>query len=83
MSAGFALLRATYTRECFRARRHPRALFTPRSVAGRGVQPATGCDDMNGGSPAPPDERPRRWQYLAGVVIILALAGLAYWLRTR
>jgi hypothetical protein len=38
---------------------------------------------MNGGSPAPPDGRPKRWQYFAGVVIVLALTALLYWLRTR
>ena len=33
------------------------------------------------GSPAPPDERPRRWQYPVGVVILVLLAALAYLLR--
>ena len=33
------------------------------------------------GAPAPPDERPRRWQYPAGVVILALLAALAYALR--
>ena len=36
---------------------------------------------MKGGAPAPPEERPRRWQYLIGVLVILLLAALAYWLR--
>jgi hypothetical protein len=38
---------------------------------------------MPHGSPAPPDERPRRWQYPVGVLIMLALAALVYWLRAR
>jgi hypothetical protein len=35
---------------------------------------------MTHGSPAPPDERPRRWQYPVAAVIIVLLALLAYWL---
>ena len=30
-----------------------------------------------------PVQRPRGWQYLAGVLVILALAALACWLKTR
>jgi hypothetical protein len=38
---------------------------------------------MLGGSPAPPDQRPRGWQYPVAAVIILALAALVYLLRAR
>ena len=37
---------------------------------------------MKGGAPAPRDERPRGRQYAIGVVFILVLAALAYWLRS-
>ena len=36
---------------------------------------------MLGGSPAPPDERPRRWQYPVGVLLIVAIAAFAFLLR--
>jgi hypothetical protein len=38
---------------------------------------------VKGGAPAPPEDRPRRGQYLIGTVVILLLAALAYWWRTR
>lgn len=38
---------------------------------------------MRGGAPAPQEDRPRRWQYPVGVLLLLALAALAYWLRSR
>jgi hypothetical protein len=36
---------------------------------------------MLGGAPAPPEDRPRRWQYPLAVAILLALAAVTYWLR--
>lgn len=38
---------------------------------------------MKGGSPAPAPERPTRRQYVVGVLVILVLAALLYWLRVR
>jgi hypothetical protein len=38
---------------------------------------------MSAGSPAPPELRPRRWQYPVAVVVLLVLAALTYWLRGR
>ena len=38
---------------------------------------------MHGGNPAPPEDRPRRPQYLLGVVVILLLAVAYWWLRAR
>jgi hypothetical protein len=33
------------------------------------------------GAPAPPEDRPRRWQYPVAAAVLVALAALAYWLR--
>jgi hypothetical protein len=34
------------------------------------------------GHPAPPEERPRRWQYPVGVAVLAAMLGLLLWLRS-
>lgn len=34
------------------------------------------------GSPAPPDERPRRWQYPVGAVVLVLMLLVALWFRS-
>jgi hypothetical protein len=36
---------------------------------------------MPHGAPAPPSDRPRRWQYPVAALVIVLFALLAYWLR--